>query len=125
VILALLAIAAAAPDCVSSQSAMTECAASAFSRADAAMNAQWARTLSVMKRRDRAAAGRSWRPAGPTYVQALLDAQRKWIAFRDAECLSEGYAMRGGSGEPMVALHCKADLTESRTKQLELAAREN
>ena len=38
----------------------------------------------------------------------LRDAQRAWVTFRDATCAAEGYAMHGGSAEPMVIYGCRA-----------------
>jgi uncharacterized protein YecT (DUF1311 family) len=48
----------------------------------------------------------------------LREAQRAWIRFRDLECDFEGYEMRGGSGEPLLVLGCKAELTKRRVREL-------
>jgi uncharacterized protein YecT (DUF1311 family) len=56
----------------------------------------------------------------PEEEQARLrEAQRAWIRFRDLECDFEGYEMRGGSGEPLLVLGCKALLTRKRAERLE------
>lgn len=98
------------------QSAMTICAHRDFLEADSAMNAQWAETAKEMKNRDLLA--ETFDDGRPGYFEALLDAQRKWIAFRDAQCVSEGYYARGGSMEPMLVGLCKAQLTRERAEQL-------
>ena len=54
----------------------------------------------------------------------LRDGQRAWVTFRDATCAAEGYAMHGGSAEPMVIYGCRARLTEQRTADLEAMAEE-
>ena len=49
----------------------------------------------------------------------LVNAQRAWVAFRDAECSLQGTAMLGGSGEGLVVLNCLYSQTTQRVKQLE------
>jgi uncharacterized protein YecT (DUF1311 family) len=117
-IVLLAAAAAAAPvDCVNAltQRDMNWCAAEDFRAADAALNAQWAITAAAMKRADKDGTAADGRIG---YHAALLAAQRAWLAFRDAQCVSEGYAARGGSMEPMLVANCKAELTRERTQQL-------
>lgn len=101
----------------SNQMEMTFCAHEDFVDADALMNAQWALTSAEMKLRDEGF-DPSWDDR-PGYFETLLDAQRAWLAYRDAHCLSEGYAARGGSMEPMLVSGCKAHLTRLRTAELE------
>ena len=43
---------------------------------------------------------------------------RAWLKYRDVQWKLAGYAMRGGTGEPMVRLACLAELTNARTKPL-------
>jgi uncharacterized protein YecT (DUF1311 family) len=69
-----------------------------------------------MKTRDKD--GYAPRDGRPGYYQALLNAQRAWLKFRDAECRVAGYAMRGGTGEAMIVSSCMAEVTRARTKQL-------
>jgi uncharacterized protein YecT (DUF1311 family) len=115
--IAALILAVAVPDCQQAitQTAMTACAGQAYRRADAALNTQWARTLAFMKKRD---VGEPRTTPGIGYAAALLASQRAWIRYRDAECLIEGYAMRGGTAEPMARYTCLAAVTDARTKQL-------
>jgi uncharacterized protein YecT (DUF1311 family) len=95
--------------------AAPQAGASSYQAADAALNAQYRRTLAQAQRLDRGV-----RPTdgGPTYAAALLAAQRAWLAFRDAECRVEGYQYRGGSAQGMVHRQCLTDLTRTRTTQL-------
>ncbi|WP_217645967.1 lysozyme inhibitor LprI family protein [Poseidonocella pacifica] len=83
---------------------MNQCAGAEFEAADADLNAVW---RVVKPRMDEIGAGAS-----------LLDAQRKWIAFRDAACASEADVYSGGSIAPLVAASCLARLTTRRTQDL-------
>ena len=105
-ILAVIALLFAAPQTA---------AATSYQTADAALNAQYRRTLAQAQRRDRGG-----RPGdrGPSYAAALTAAQRAWIGFRDAECRVEGYQYRGGSAEAMVHRDCLIRLTRQRTGEL-------
>jgi len=84
--------------------------------ADARLNAQYRATMAEMRRRD--AAPQRDATTGPSYAQALLDAQRKWIAFRDANCLSVAYEYRGGSAERLSRGTCLVSMTDARTREL-------
>jgi len=121
----IMAAAATAPtlncDNAMTQTDMTICAGRAFTAADAALNAQWTITAAHMKQMDAQGSPGDGRPG---YFQALLDAQRAWLRYRDAQCLSAGYYARGGSMEPMLVAQCKAELTHVRTQELkDLVAR--
>ncbi|APR53797.1 DUF1311 domain-containing protein [Sphingomonas koreensis] len=100
------------------QSAMTQCARQSFAKADALLNAEYRQTMAIMRKLD---AEPGSHPAGdtrPGYAAALTEAQRAWIAFRDAHCRTMGYQMRGGSAEPMLVWGCRETLTRDRTEQL-------
>ncbi len=103
------------------QQEMNYCAGQEFERADRALNTQWAKTSAVLKERDeqRAAGAFPLSDDRPGNFETLLEAQRAWLAFRDAHCRNEGYYARGGSMEPLLVLTCKTALTEARTEQLE------
>lgn len=49
---------------------------------------------------------------------ALVRAERAWIMYRDAHCVTMAYTMRDGSGEGTAAAACRLELTEQRIKQL-------
>ena len=50
--------------------------------------------------------------------EAVLAAQRGWIAYRDGQCEVTGFEAQSGSMEPMLVSGCLADLTRKRTKEL-------
>lgn len=52
-------------------------------------------------------------------VETLREAQRAWVTFRDKTCEAEGFAMRGGSAEPLLVYGCMRVLTEERIGHLE------
>jgi len=102
------------------QQAMNMCAAEEFAKADAALNAQWKETRLTMKGRDQrwAKYNTPERDRRPGYFASLLEAQRAWLAYRDAHCRLDGYFARGGSLEPLLVSTCKTALTEERTREL-------
>ena len=103
------------------QTEINLCAAQDAKKADAELNRQWATTAAIMRAQDKA--NHAPKDGRPGYHAALLAAQRAWIRFRDLQCRAEGYAMRGGSAEPMMIGACLAQVTRARTMQLkELAA---
>jgi hypothetical protein len=48
----------------------------------------------------------------------LLDAQRSWLAFRDAECVNARDAARGGTMASILQISCLTDLTKKRARDL-------
>lgn len=46
--------------------------------------------------------------------KALRDAQRAWVAYRDAECIYETAGPEGGSIRPMEEWQCATALTTAR-----------
>jgi uncharacterized protein YecT (DUF1311 family) len=115
--LLLLASAPAAPcDEPQDQQTMNRCAHEDFLAADKALNAQWKLTVAEMKARDRELDRTSDREPG--HYETLLAAQRAWLNYRDAQCMSEGFLFRGGTMAPLIVSSCKARLTEARTKEL-------
>lgn len=122
--LALLALSAQAIDCENAmtQRDMNYCAGEDFKAADKALNAQWSLTAEAMKERDAAAADTA-DDGRDGYFEALLKAQRAWISYRDAHCVTVGYDARGGTLEPLLYSSCMAHLTRLRTADLEELAR--
>jgi uncharacterized protein YecT (DUF1311 family) len=94
---------------------MNRCAAIEFDQADAAMNRQWRMTLMFMKGLDARSTSRG---VGFGYVSALLDSQRAWLKYRDAQCVIEGGQFAGGSAGSMDRTRCAARLTSERQSQL-------
>jgi uncharacterized protein YecT (DUF1311 family) len=119
IFIALLLLAAqdAPVDCAKAmtQRDLSECADLRFQEADREMNAQWRVTLAALRKADKEIAGDGY---GPPSAQRLLDAQRAWLTYRDAQCLVEGEYARGGSMRPMLESQCKATLTGERTETL-------
>ena len=86
---------------------MNECAGKAFDEADAKLNDAYKQIEGRLK--DDAAS-----------KKLLVDAQRAWIAFRDAECnFQGGPRAEAGSMYPMVVASCQAALTNGRLKDLQ------
>jgi uncharacterized protein YecT (DUF1311 family) len=98
------------------QHRMNFCASLDLGAADAALNQQWELTVAAMKAAD-AQVDRAY-DQQPGYYETLLEEQRAWLMFRDAQCLLHSYEARGGSMQPMLELGCKASLTKQRTQDL-------
>ncbi len=98
------------------QQDMNYCAARDFASADAALNEQWAITVAAMRELDREI-DRQYDDQ-PGHYDTLLEAQRAWLRYRDAQCRSEGFYARGGSMQPMLEAFCRTYMTELRTQQL-------
>ena len=88
-----------------SQQAMNRCAGDAYQRADAALNAQWTKVLAIYG--DDAESRK-----------LLLDGQRAWLKYRDAQCQLAALDSRGGSIWLLINSGCLASLTRQRTKEL-------
>ncbi|MEZ5797491.1 MAG: lysozyme inhibitor LprI family protein [Paracoccaceae bacterium] len=102
-------------DCANAmaQAELNQCAYQDWQQQDAALNAAYGRAVALLKEWD---AGLPEAERGGR--AALQEAQRAWIIFRDKACEAEGYAMHGGSAEPLLVYGCMARLTEDRTRQL-------
>lgn len=99
----------AADDCANAmdQATMDECAGKDFDAADKKLNDAYKQIEGRLK--DDAAS-----------KKLLVDAQRAWIAFRDAECKFQGGPpANAGSVYPMVVANCLAGLTNLRLKDLQ------
>jgi uncharacterized protein YecT (DUF1311 family) len=115
---AAVAAAPTQPNCdnAQAQADMNICAAKDFEAANLELNAQWKRTFAFMRQQDKQD-DEPW-ASGPSYSQALLNAQRAWLTYREAQCTLESYHTRGGSMRPMLYSMCAADLTRERIQQL-------
>ncbi|TDW68189.1 uncharacterized protein YecT (DUF1311 family) [Novosphingobium sp. PhB55] len=93
------------------QTDMNVCSYRDFQSADRLMNEAWGKAVAKAKAADKQG------PVGN--FNRLLDAQRKWLAWRDAQCLSEnGPREESGTIWPLQQNGCLKELTEARTKQL-------
>ncbi len=88
----LLAAAAPAAYCDNPETPAQEqaCAEAAFDRIEGDLNAQWQRTADTMKARDR----EYQRDGEEGWFPVLLAAQRAWIDYREAHCLSAAPRLR-------------------------------
>jgi uncharacterized protein YecT (DUF1311 family) len=92
---------------------LTDCAGQDWDRADAELNAVYAKAVAAVKEIDS-----NLEADLKGAEDALRTAQRAWIAYRDAACETDGFLMRGGTAEPMLVYGCLARLTEERTAHL-------
>jgi uncharacterized protein YecT (DUF1311 family) len=100
--------AAAAQECDradESQTGMNICAATDYRAADAELNQTYDK---IVKRLG----------ADEATKKRLKEAQRAWIAFRDAECDFATSGSRDGSIYPMIQAQCLEGLTSARSEQL-------
>ena len=98
------------------QTEMTMCAGRRYEAADQALNEQWSATRAVMRELDASMEGHA--DGRPSHFETLLEGQRAWLAYRDAQCRLEGYDARGGSMEPMIVNFCLEHVTRERTEEL-------
>lgn len=103
-----------APDCANQmdQSTMTQCAGIDFDKADVELNRIWPEIKAGAQESD-AGSGKS------EHLDALMASQRAWLAYRDAECVWQGFEAHGGSMEPMLVNACLAEMTNKRIKELQ------
>jgi uncharacterized protein YecT (DUF1311 family) len=92
---------------------LNQCAYAAWEAEDARLNAAYKAAMALLKDWD---AGLNPKERGG--ADALKQAQRSWITFRDQACAAEGYAMKGGSAEPLLVYGCMRQLTIERTSHL-------
>jgi len=88
---------------------LNRCAARARDKADAELNKVYRQLL---------------KDAGTTERVKLRAAQLAWIKFRDTHCDYKSVDNKGGSIYQMVVSFCLADVTATRTKQLQEILRE-
>jgi uncharacterized protein YecT (DUF1311 family) len=105
-----------APNCdnQTDQQTMNQCAGLDYEKADAELNSVW---KSAKKSAEDADTEYSDDLKGE--AEALLKAQRGWIAYRDGQCDLAGFEARGGSMESMLVSGCLAEMTKARTKELQ------
>ncbi|MCZ4288399.1 lysozyme inhibitor LprI family protein [Hoeflea alexandrii] len=119
-LLATSALADDKPDCIDPQTQMemTYCAGVDYDKADADLNALWPGIVAAAKQNDEYVADMARERGVPTTLEALRNAQRAWITFRDAQCEYEAYEVFGGTMQPMVGSLCLARLTRERIEVL-------
>jgi uncharacterized protein YecT (DUF1311 family) len=101
-----------------SNAEMKICAAEEWKKADAELNLAFDKAIAAA-REDDANAKSNGAPAGRRSSEAMLrDAQRAWIAFRDANCAYQYQLYFGGSHAPLAHSICMGDMTTARLKEL-------
>jgi uncharacterized protein YecT (DUF1311 family) len=96
---------AQSPDCTNPQTQldMNTCAGLSWQQADAALNQAYQAIAPNLSE---------------TRQSALVEAQLKWIEYRDAECQFYSSWAEGGSLQPALEAGCLADVTQERTVDL-------
>ncbi|AUC10408.1 MULTISPECIES: lysozyme inhibitor LprI family protein [Agrobacterium] len=95
------------------QADMTICAGKDYEKADKELNVAYQKLRKLLIERDKAADA-----DGKGATDALVTAQRAWVAFRDANCALAGFQARGGSMEPMLISSCLAETSGKRAEEL-------
>lgn len=88
------------------QAALNECADAAFKEADKKLNDLYKQIEARLS-------------DDADTRKLLVQAQRDWLRFRDAECGFQTAAAAGGSMMPMLVAQCMEGLTQSRVKDFE------
>lgn len=88
------------------QATMNECAEAAFKESDKKLNGLYKQIEARLK-------------DDADTKKLLVQAQRDWDKYRDAECNFQSAGSAGGSVVPFVIASCKDDLTQSRIKDFE------
>lgn len=90
------------------------CAERAFKAADARLNQAFQTLLQALPETSDAG------PAAESPRAALVKAQRRWIAFRDADCAAKFALYAGGTIRVTVVWTCQRERTEQRIQELAL-----
>ena len=103
------------PNCAEpvTQRDMNACADIEYDKADKDLNAAYKQLRTKMSDWDKSADEES-----KGAVDALVAAQRAWVAFRDANCEVAGFEARGGTMESMLVSSCLADMSTKRAAEL-------
>ena len=96
---------AQAEDCDATQASMNQCAGKEYAALDAELNTQYKAQMAYL--------------TTPARKKQLQDTQKKWIAYRDADCLYQvGKREDGGSLWPLAQAQCLTEQTRTRVEQL-------
>lgn len=86
------------------QSTLNRCADQEFEAADARLNTTYKALAQQLD---------------TTSLERLKQAQRAWVAYRDAQCAFESEPSKDGSIYPMILSTCMEQATTARTSELE------
>ncbi len=87
------------------QAELNDCAAQTYKNADGEMNKAYKKVMDTLK-------------TSPEKSKALLQAQRAWLKFRDADCAFLSSNSAGGSINAMNNTLCLSERTTERTNAL-------
>lgn len=97
------------------------CASEAFETADAELNEVYRLALTRAKVFDEEAHATGV-DLPMDLEEALRQAQRDWLAFRDSDCDAFALTYRGGTGAPTAGTVCRTERTLTRTEELRALA---
>ena len=90
-----------------------QCADREFKKHDAELNRLYKKLLN-----DAASMGDVQQGYGVPPLEALKQAQRAWIAYRDANCHWKSTSFYGGTGQSVIMSSCLAIATRDRVEEL-------
>lgn len=107
-VLAMPAFADAKDKCADAedQATLNQCADASFKKSDKKLNDLYKKIETRLK-------------DDADTKKLLVQSQRDWIKFRDAECDFQTAGAAGGSMMPMLVAQCRDDLTQTRVKNFE------
>ncbi|MHC1551506.1 lysozyme inhibitor LprI family protein [Phyllobacterium sp. K27] len=107
-VLAMPVFSFAADKCVDAedQATLTQCADASFKKSDKKLNDLYKEIENRLK-------------DDADTKKLLVQSQRDWGKFRDAECAFQTAGAAGGSIMPMLVVMCRDGLTQSRVKDFE------
>jgi uncharacterized protein YecT (DUF1311 family) len=94
------------------QPELNQCVFLDWQVADEALNRAYATAVAEARARDASITGEGGAE------ELLRQAQRAWLAYRDADCEVEASFFEGGQAEPMTRYGCMIQHTEDRTDRL-------
>jgi uncharacterized protein YecT (DUF1311 family) len=112
------AMAHAACDDPQSNAEMKICADQEWKKADAELNAAYAKALASARETYTSMRGEPGYQNMPDGEAMLRAAQRAWVTFRDANCKYQYQVYYGGTHAGLAYLICMGDMTKARLKEL-------
>lgn len=88
---------------LATQAEMNICAGQEYQKADQQLNLVYKQVLA---------------PLNKEQTEKLREAQRAWIAFRDANCIAQAFDYQGGSIYPTIYNGCLTEVTKTRIREL-------
>jgi uncharacterized protein YecT (DUF1311 family) len=107
-----------------SQMELDQCSGEQYRKADARLNAVYAKALDLMQNDlsdARARGDKSQETYERTAIDKLKAAERAWIQYRDLHCDAAGQQYEGGSMRAMVVSDCLKQTTDHRIEEIKQA----